>query len=448
MDGSTINSDTVAEAKSGMADQAKAALAKVNWRIVALCVAGVALAALAVFLFTPVVEAMATDPELMRYAAGFLAAVLVFGIWGKQIGHAVMATLRGIGHGIASTFRAIGRATKTFISKLTVSGMASFGFACAVFVSVIVLAYLDMRFYSSIAPPSIPPLVFMAFGLVFRTSLVAGGVKIIDIKVNHKKQWAAGVTLRNIWVFCFLCCCISALAYVVEGNDYNARAAGAITKTADITSSSVSEQIAAYNKQKDEIRKDTRETVTSLQAGIDNITKDGIDNDSQADPYRADITAAKNAERDQIAAIDALILAALQQKQTAQTTATQDSVAEPAVAAIWSAANGYTGVKSTWFRDGFSLIWVLLLEVIASFGGQAIYSLHLASKRKEAAQENGALGGKKSARRNRVKNKLQMIEDLRKEKQQTQVDADGDVEDELELDEEDEGEEPPRQAAE
>jgi len=101
--------------------------------------------------------------------------------------------------------------------------------------------------------------------------------------------------------------------------------ADVITEVLDVNTIGVSEQIATLQGAKAEWRADTALVVASNQAAIQNITSDGINNDDQADTFRAANTAAQSrlsAKIDEAdAKIEALQAASLVTKETATTDA-------------------------------------------------------------------------------------------------------------------------------
>ncbi len=318
-------------------------------------------------------------------------------------------------------------------------------------VCVVNLYYFDMEFYGRQAPPSMSEWSFKAIGFVFRSAAVFLLPAVVWAKVN-KASRRTQFALRFMWAITLIPCFAAALGAVTEGNDYREREAAAITRTAEVSDASVAEQIDALEKQKGGIRSDTAAVVASLQTAIDNITKDGIDNDSEADPYRADITAAQTAARDQIGAIDRLIVEKLSTKQTAQNAATEQAVSTTGHAAIWNFAEHYTGIKANNWRDGIAVYWIWALEIIGAIGAGTVYALQVHMAARARLQAAGALGGKTTARRNRVRGKLKAIEDLRAEKAGTASDLTEELDpiedDDLSEDDEDDEPEAPRQAAE
>jgi len=111
-------------------------------------------------------------------------------------------------------------------------------------------------------------------------------------------------------------------AKIMKGQYANA---DVITEVLDVNTFGVSEQITTLQGAKAEWRADTARVVESNQAAIENITSDGINNDDQADAFRAANTAAQSrlsAKIDEAdAKIEALQAASLVTKQTAMTDA-------------------------------------------------------------------------------------------------------------------------------
>jgi hypothetical protein len=327
----------------------------------------------------------------------------------------------------------------------------------------------DMSFYRSLAPPGME-LSFQAAGFVFRMFVTAGGLALIWIKQNTLRRateeakflWIkyqrpvstnyfanAARTLRIIWIMGLIACGVAALGFVTEGNDFHYRKNAAIGQTEAATTDSADSVIARAETEKANIRKDRDGLVQAARTSMNLVLDDGNARNDDVSQYEANIAKYQTEAQAKLDAQDAVIAKAEGDRLGAQREATATAIGDPGLAAVFKYPVRYIqGFDSITFRDAFAIFWVILLELCGSVGAQALLAVQMALSKRKQAQANGAIGGKTTARRGRVKGKLQMIEDLRKEKQQTQVDADGDAEDELELDEEDEGEEPPRQAAE
>ena len=346
-----------------------------------------------------------------------------------------------------------GRWCKDHAPTLTISFITFSALWLAVTLACVTLYVWDSKFYSSLAPPGME-MSFMAAGIVFRTFVIFGGLAIVWLKTN-KLNKESGWTLRFIWVMGLVACGIAALGFVTEGNDYNYRANAAIGLTESATTDSADTIIARATAEKQAIRADRDQLVAAARQSMNLVLDDGNSRNDDVSTYEANIAKYQTDAEAKLAAQDAVIAKAETERLAAKQTATAEAVGDPALPAVFQAPARYIdGFSGLVFRDFFALFWVVLLEACASVGAQSLLSVQMALSKRKVAQAAGALGGKTTARRTRVRGKLKAIEDLRKEKAGTASDLTEELEpledDDLTEDEEDADDEPevPRQAAE
>ncbi len=332
-----------------------------------------------------------------------------------------------------------GRWCKDHAPAFTVSFVTFSALWFAVTLACVTLYVWDSKFYSSLAPPGME-MSFMAAGLVFRTFVIFGGLAIVWLKTN-KLNKESGWTLRFIWVMGLIACGIAALGFVTEGNDYHYRSNAAITQTETATTDSADTIIARATAEKAAIRADRDQLVAAARTSMNLVLDDGRANNDDVSTYEANIAKYQTDAEAKLAAQDAVIAKAESERLAAKQTATAASVGDPALPAVFKAPARYiAGFDGVTFRDIFAIFWVILLEACGSVGAQSLLAVQMALSKRKTAQAAGALGGKTTARRNRVRGKLKAIEDLRAEKRGTQADLDEDapddpVNDELDADE-------------
>lgn len=347
-----------------------------------------------------------------------------------------------------------GRWLRDHAPAFTVSFVTFSALWAAVALACLTLYVWDSRFYSSLAPPGME-LSFMAAGLVFRTFVIFGGLAIVWLKTN-KLNKESGWTLRFIWVMGLIACGIAALGFVTEGNDYHFRSNAAITQTETATTDSADTIIARATAEKEAIRKDRDGLVAAARQSMNLVLDDGNSRNDDVSGYEANIAKYQTDAEAKLAAQDAVIAKAESERLSAKQTATAKTVGDPALPAVFRAPSRYiSGFDGITFRDIFAIFWVILLEACGSVGAQSLLAVQMALSKRKQAQAAGAVGGRTTARRNRVSRKLKAIEDLRAEKAGTASDLseevepleDDDLTEDLDDDEDDEPE-VPKQAAE
>jgi hypothetical protein len=245
-----------------------------------------------------------------------------------------------------------------------------------------VLMYIDGKFSRGLAEgASIDPLSFQIMGWVYR--LFAAAFLMAAARCAYK-QIEGALTFRLLGVFSSVIVCLHAFGFGFEALADRRDQALTARTVAELAQTNHTDQIAALERQKDSIRSDRDADVERLQASIQGILTDGLNNDALADVYRQDQTRITDEARRKIGAIDDQILGLMQEANTAQSQAT---VVE-AEARPWAPLFIGMAQLVTWTKEptdwaiylcavGFIIFWVLLGESLVIFLPERIYSMHL-----------------------------------------------------------------------
>jgi transposase-like protein len=260
-----------------------------------------------------------------------------------------------------------------------------------------VLMYIDGKFSRGLAEgASIDPLSFQIMGWVYR--LFAAAFLMAAARCAYKNiqgEW----TFRLLGVFASVIVCLHAFGFGFEALADRRDQAMAARTVATLVETNHTDQIVALERQKDGIRADRDADVERLQASIQGIVSDGLDNDELADVYRQDQTRITDEARAKLATLDAQILGLMQDANTAQTSGVQIQ----AETRPWAPLFIGMAQLFTWEREptdwaiylcavGFIIFWVLLGESLVIFLPERIYSMHLKdaeSKPKDVVPEDG-----------------------------------------------------------
>lgn len=245
-----------------------------------------------------------------------------------------------------------------------------------------VLLYIDGKFSRGLAEgASIDPLSFQVMGWVYR--LFAAAFLMAAARCVYKG-------IRGRWVFRFLgafasvIVCLHAFGFGFEALADRRDQAMAARTVATLAETNHTDQIDALERQRDAIRTDRDADLERLQASIQSILTDGLNNDHLADVYRADQTRITDEARAKIARIDQQVLTLMQDANTAQTSATQVM----ADSRPWAPLFIGMAQLATWSKEpsdwaiylcavGFIIFWVLLGESLVIFLPERIYLMHL-----------------------------------------------------------------------
>ena len=246
-----------------------------------------------------------------------------------------------------------------------------------------VLLYIDGKFSRGLAEglEDIDPFSFQAMGWGFRlfaaTFLMAATVCVV-------KQIKGALTFRLLGVFASVIVCLHAFGFGFQALQDRRDDAMAVREVVALQADNSAEQIALLREQIETTRADRNRQVDRLQASINGIVNDGLNNDELADVYRADQTTAETEAKAKIDALEARIT----ELATSGNEARQAVVTTEAEAKPWPAL--YVGMAQlfTWSKEptdwaiylcgvGFIIAWVLLAEALVIFLPERIYLMHL-----------------------------------------------------------------------
>jgi hypothetical protein len=245
-----------------------------------------------------------------------------------------------------------------------------------------VLMYIDGKFSRGLAEgASIDPLSFQVMGWVYR--LFAAAFLMAAARCAYKG--IKGIwTFRLIGIFASVIVCLHAFGFGFEALADRRDQAMSARTVAELAQTNHTDQIAALERQKDSLRADRDADVERLQASIQGIVSDGLNNDQLADVYRADQTRITDEARRKIGAIDDQILGLMKDANSAETNATViEADARP-----WAPLFIGMAQLLTWSKEptdwaiylcavGFIIFWVLLGESLVIFLPERIYAMHL-----------------------------------------------------------------------
>jgi len=245
-----------------------------------------------------------------------------------------------------------------------------------------VLMYIDGKFSRGLAEgASIDPLSFQVMGWVYR--LFAAAFLMAAARCAYKG--IKGIwTFRLIGIFASVIVCLHAFGFGFEALADRRDQAMSARTVAELAQTNHTDQIAALERQKDSLRADRDGDVERLQASIQGIVSDGLNNDALADVYRQDQTRITDEARRKIGAIDDQILGLMKDANSAESSATViEADARP-----WAPLFIGMAQLLTWSKEptdwaiylcavGFIIFWVLLGESLVIFLPERIYAMHL-----------------------------------------------------------------------
>jgi hypothetical protein len=265
------------------------------------------------------------------------------------------------------------------LSAATFVRMADRGLLIALIAAIIVAFGLDVFFFATKASEVYLGPLFILLAISARLIAICAGVMLEALKGHKGIDKRALATWRFIWFVSVFVCFMSEVSFFVAKSDKVDVQQSGIESVASTSTGSVDDQVAELKKQQADIRADRDKNIATLQQSIDNITKDGLDNDSDADPYRADQNAERESARDRIAAIDASITLLIASKGTTRTDAAkaQAEVSTEATSswAVFSWFSDRTGTAQRDVVDIGMLTIAMFLMLVVAFGPGAYFSI-------------------------------------------------------------------------
>jgi hypothetical protein len=257
-----------------------------------------------------------------------------------------------------------------------------------------VLLYIDGKFSRGLAEglEDIDPFSFQAMGWGFRlfaaSFLLAAAVCIV-------KGIKGALTFRALGVFASVIVCLHAFGFGFQALQDRRDDALAVREVVALQANNSAEQITLLREQIETTRADRDRQVDRLQASINGIVGDGLNNDQLADEYRRDQTKAEDEAKAKISAAEAEIARLASEGNAAKqniATVTADEKPWPAL---------YVGMAqlATWSKEpddwaiylcgvGFIIFWVLLAESLVVFLPERIYLMHLADMQSSGVSES------------------------------------------------------------
>lgn len=246
-----------------------------------------------------------------------------------------------------------------------------------------VLLYIDGKFSRGLAEglEDIDPFSFQAMGWAYRLFAAAF---LMAATVCLVKGIKGALTFRLLGLFASVIVCLHAFGFGFQALQDRRDDAMAVREVVALQANNSAEQIALLREQIETTRADRDRQVDRLQASINGIVSDGLNNDELADLYRADQTKAEDEAKAKINAAEAEIARLASEGNTAkQNVATITADEKP-----WPAL--YVGMAQlfTWSKEpddwaiylcgvGFIIGWVLLAESLVIFLPERIYLMHL-----------------------------------------------------------------------
>jgi hypothetical protein len=275
----------------------------------------------------------------------------------------------------------------------------------------------------------VDPNLFMYVGWAFR--LFAVVFLVLCVKLENtgtnsqaKKLEGGSTKLKVLGGVITFIVILHAMGFALKALEGKRASAVAVVEIAETTQQSNATLIAAYEKQKDDIRADRDADVAALEASLQSELNDGNagNDDAAREFYTPQIKGVRDQARDSIADIDAAMLA-LRQTDGAQRieATTQESSSEK-----WAPLFVGLAQLGTWSKEPsdwaiyiagvvFIAFWVWAGDMLSIGLPPTLYKLHLRDAQRKKMSEMGKKGAE-SSREKRLKRRIEDLRNLQKAK--------------------------------
>lgn len=266
----------------------------------------------------------------------------------------------------------------------------AFTFLWIAVAGAVAVAYFWDAIWSGRQSPEGLEVSFQAGGMVVRTWTVFALVGVVAL-YRAKANWLASIVLVT-WLMTSIMSYGHVLGFVASGQMERYASGSAVEEVANIQTVSVEDRLALLAEQKASVEGRLTEQVANLNAEIDRIYNDRIDNDELADPLIARRSSLQDAANAQIAELDAAKLALLTEGETKAVTAQEAQITavkfDPLYMWIASALYGEPTddqLRTIAARTG--AFWAFLIEMIAGAGPAILFAAgaHFSDRRNEEA---------------------------------------------------------------
>lgn len=183
---------------------------------------------------------------------------------------------------------------------------------------------VDASFIRPLAPASIEADTFqhVAWGYRFFGLFCIA----MTVALFAMKRWLWGWITLGLAVVCSVILFGHAIGLSFKSMEEQYASGAVVTTLETVSVEEINVQIADIDKRRGEIRADRDSEVERLQSSIDAIANDGLNNDHEAQPFRANQEAAENAAKAALAALDTQRADLVAKRQEARTGAATQAV--------------------------------------------------------------------------------------------------------------------------
>ena len=244
----------------------------------------------------------------------------------------------------------------------------------AMMVAGFTLFVWDMDFYARLTPTGQDSINYQRVGFALRTMAIAGlPLFLLAREIGAPKSALGSVIV--LWVLSTLLCLVAALGFLSEAQDYHFRKATAVTDTQAAVVLTVDAQLADLDKEAADVKANRDNLIAGARQSMEYVLNDGTPGNDDLSGFEGQIAVYQSDAQAQLNKIQDSKDALRKQALDATVTGTEETVGDSAIHPVFTMISGAMPGGPTWWRDAFTLLSAVTLELLVAVGFGAWWAI-------------------------------------------------------------------------
>ena len=244
----------------------------------------------------------------------------------------------------------------------------------AMIVAGFTLFIWDMDFYARLTPTGQDELNYQRVGFALRTMAIAG-LPLYLLAREIKAPVSALSSVLVLWVLSTLLCLVAALGFLSEAQDYHFRKATAVTDTQAAVVKTVDAQLDDLDREAADVKTNRDSLIAGARQSMEYVLNDGVPGNDDLTTFESQIAVYQKDAQTQLNAIQTSKDGLRKQALEATVTGTEETVGDSAIHPVFAMISGAMPGGPTWWRDAFTLLSAVTLELLVAVGFGAWWAI-------------------------------------------------------------------------
>jgi hypothetical protein len=244
----------------------------------------------------------------------------------------------------------------------------------AMIVAGFTLFIWDMDFYARLTPTGQDELNYQRVGFALRTMAIAG-LPLYLLAREIKAPVSALSSVLVLWVLSTLLCLVAALGFLSEAQDYHFRKATAVTDTQAAVVKTVDAQLDDLDREAADVKTNRDSLIAGARQSMEYVLNDGVPGNDDLTTFESQIAVYQADAQTQLNLIQSSKDALRKQALEATVTGTEETVGDSAIHPVFAMISGAMPGGPTWWRDAFTLLSAVTLELLVAVGFGAWWAI-------------------------------------------------------------------------